>query len=231
MEKTINIDFHAHVLPGMDHGCRDVDMAVEQLRKAAAAGVDIVVATPHFYAHTESVTQFLERRRSSVSKLEKVIHTETGFPDVLVGAEVLICPGLEHMEKLKELCLEGTDVLLLEMPFADRWEDELIDTAVKVKDLGISVVMAHAERYKLSQMHLLTNKGIPVQLNVKSMAGGRHFFRAVRYLKDKSVVALGSDIHGISDDYDKFRRVLKYYGATANEIQRKTAGLIYKGGL
>lgn len=226
MEKTINIDFHAHALPGMDHGCQDVNMALEQLRRAADAGVDTVVATPHFYAHAESVEHFLERRRSSVEELKKAMHMETGLPTVLVGAEVLICPGLEHMEKLNELCLEETDVLLLEMPFTDRWEDELIDTAVQIKESGICVVLAHAERYRASQVHRLTEQGIPVQLNVRAMAGGPHFFRAVRCLKEKCVVALGSDIHGLSDNYDKFRKVMIHYGATANEIQRKTAELI-----
>ena len=231
MEKTINIDFHAHVLPGMDHGCRNVDMAMEQLHRAAAAGVDVVAATPHFYAHTETVAHFLERRRSSVEELKKGIHAETGLPDVLVGAEVLICPGLEHMEKLEELCLERTNVLLLEMPFTDRWEDELIDTALKIKSSGIYVVLAHAERYKWSQVHRLTDKGIPVQLNVRAMAGGRHFIRVMRYLKENNVVAFGSDIHGVSDDYDKFKKIVKRYGAAAREVQGKTAELIYKGGL
>lgn len=226
MEKIINIDFHAHVLPGMDHGCQDVNMALEQLRRAADAGVDTVVATPHFYAHTESVEHFLERRRSSVEELKKAMHMKTGLPSVLVGAEVLICPGLEHMEKLKELCLEGTDVLLLEMPFAERWENELIDTAVHIKESGICVVLAHAERYRLSQVHKLTEQGFPLQLNVSAMAGGSHFFRAVRCLQERYVVALGSDIHGLSDNYDKFKKVMKHYGATANEIQGKTAELI-----
>jgi protein-tyrosine phosphatase len=43
------IDFHAHILPGLDHGCKDLTTAVTQLKMAKKAGIDVVVATSHFY--------------------------------------------------------------------------------------------------------------------------------------------------------------------------------------
>ena len=107
----------------------------------------------------------------------------------------------------------------------------MVDTALKIKDSGICVVLAHAERYKRSQVNRLTDKGIFVQLNVSALAGGHHFLTAIRYLKEHNVVAFGSDIHGLTDDYAKFKKVLKRYGSTAMKIQEKTVELVYKGGL
>ena len=42
------IDFHAHVLPGLDDGSPDVGTSLEMLRKWSSLGVEKIVATPHF---------------------------------------------------------------------------------------------------------------------------------------------------------------------------------------
>ena len=50
MERSGVIDFHSHVLPGIDDGSRDVEMSLAMLREMRAQGVDVCVATPHFYS-------------------------------------------------------------------------------------------------------------------------------------------------------------------------------------
>lgn len=42
------IDIHTHVLPGIDDGARDWDMALEMLKRSRDNGVRAVIATPHF---------------------------------------------------------------------------------------------------------------------------------------------------------------------------------------
>jgi protein-tyrosine phosphatase len=42
------IDFHCHVLPGADHGSDSLACSLSQMKKAAAAGIDVIVATPTF---------------------------------------------------------------------------------------------------------------------------------------------------------------------------------------
>ena len=44
------IDFHSHVLPGIDDGSRNIETSIEMLRLSRNAGVDRMIATPHFYA-------------------------------------------------------------------------------------------------------------------------------------------------------------------------------------
>jgi protein-tyrosine phosphatase len=41
------IDIHSHILPGLDDGSKNIEMSVEMLRMAAAAGTTDIVASPH----------------------------------------------------------------------------------------------------------------------------------------------------------------------------------------
>ena len=49
-----SIDFHAHILPGVDHGSNSVEISDFQLKLAAESMIDTVIATSHFYPHKES---------------------------------------------------------------------------------------------------------------------------------------------------------------------------------
>ena len=110
MQKTTNTDilkiydFHSHILPGLDHGCSDTAVAMEQIRRAVRAGVHCILATSHFYPHAESVDSFLRRRRLAWVQLQKELAGEEEIRaagiQIVQGAEVLICKGLERMEGL-----------------------------------------------------------------------------------------------------------------------------------
>ena len=57
------IDFHSHVLPGIDDGSDCVEESLEMLHTAKNQGVSTMLATPHFYAQDVSVDHFLEKRK------------------------------------------------------------------------------------------------------------------------------------------------------------------------
>lgn len=63
------IDFHTHILPGVDDGAENIETALAMLREEAVQGVNQVFATPHFYADEETPEAFLERRRASFEGL------------------------------------------------------------------------------------------------------------------------------------------------------------------
>ncbi|MGN0395823.1 MAG: CpsB/CapC family capsule biosynthesis tyrosine phosphatase, partial [Coprococcus sp.] len=42
------IDFHSHILPGIDDGSRNVETSIKMLDRCADNGVGLMVATPHF---------------------------------------------------------------------------------------------------------------------------------------------------------------------------------------
>ena len=56
------IDFHSHVLPGVDDGSASVAESISMLRLEVEQGIHHVVATPHFYARYDSPESFLKKR-------------------------------------------------------------------------------------------------------------------------------------------------------------------------
>ena len=138
---NLSLDFHAHILPGCDHGSDCLDTSLKQLEMAVSAGVKTICATPHFYPHKKSLESFLKRRDESAKAL--IERLPENAPQILLGAEVLICDGLEHLEGLPRLCREGTNELLLEMPFYD-WPESIWDTLYMLCDRSdIQIVLAH----------------------------------------------------------------------------------------
>ncbi len=202
-------DFHSHILPAQDHGSDGIETSRVQLDIMHKAGVTEVVATPHFYAHRESVESFLERRECSKSKI--LPYAETLGVKLYIGAEVLLCPGMENMEGLEKLCIEGTNTLLLELPFA-HWSNDLISTVYKISRMDFTVVMAHIDRYMkrdLSRITEITN--LNYQLNASSL---RSFFgrKQILSLIDEGMIsAIGSDLHG-RKGYGDFTKALKVMG-------------------
>ena len=61
VKTAMTIDFHAHVHPGADHGCRDTATARAQLELARDAGVDTVVTVSHYYPMRDSLGDYLLR--------------------------------------------------------------------------------------------------------------------------------------------------------------------------
>lgn len=91
----------------------------------------------------------------------------------------MICDGMERLNGLRELCLEGTNELLLEMPFY-RWPESIWDTLYRLNDLHeIRIVIAHADRYPPEAIHQLISEGIPLQLNAECL---RKYSHRKRYL-------------------------------------------------
>lgn len=203
----LSLDYHAHILPGCDHGSSSVDMSLKQMDMAKEAGIQTICATPHFYPHKESVSSFIERRRQTADNLWAQIPADA--PRVLLGAEVLICDGMERLNGLRELCLEGTNELLLEMPFY-RWPAPIWDTLYRLNDLrDIQIVIAHADRYPPEDIHPLISEGIPLQLNAECLRKHLHRKRYLEWIQKGYVSYLGSDIHEFGSGYHDFEKCRK----------------------
>ena len=67
------IDFHTHILPGIDDGSRSVEMTMQMLNAETEQGVTGIVATPHFYAHKSNIEDFLAVREESFVSVQREI--------------------------------------------------------------------------------------------------------------------------------------------------------------
>lgn len=194
------IDFHAHILPGMDDGSRDTEESLEMLEQLRAQGVDTIVATPHFYARENAPEEFLRRRAEAWGRLKPRLPKDS--PRILLGAEVHYFRGISRMEQLRGLCLQDGDVLLLEMPFSS-WSTEVVnelDVLSQRKDTRI--VLAHVERYLADQPRelwpRLRSMGLLFQCNASFFLNLRTRHRAAKMLRNGEIDLLGSDCHGTS---------------------------------
>lgn len=218
------IDFHAHILPGADHGSASVEETLAQLALLRGAGVDAVVATPHFYPHRKTVKEFCERRIRAEAALAAVLPSDA--PAVYVGAEVLLCSGMDRLEGIRHLTIAGTDVILLEMP-RHTWGEDLLDTIDRIRDdLGLKPVIAHPDRYPYPDTERLIRRGYDLQLNAQGVTA--LFPRtAGRCLRAGRVVAIGSDLHEAdSRGAARFARAIRRLGGNAEVVMSCTADLL-----
>ena len=210
------VDFHAHILPRADHGSGSVETSVFQLNSAKSAGVFRVIATPHFYPHRHLLEDFLERRATAYETLKP--HIPEGM-NVKIGAEVLICPGIQNIPNIESLFIEGTRSLLLELPF-DRYEDYFPEAVRKMREKGIDVIIAHADRYSKKVVDKMLEAGARLQLNATSLD---RFFKKkslYKWINNGDVIALGSDIHGKDEKaYKSFTRAFSKVKNKADYIK------------
>lgn len=217
------IDFHAHVLPGADHGSDGLETSLAQLRLAEQAGITELVATPHFYPQTEELDSFLERRRACWELLRDAY---SGPVRLRLGAEVHMCGGLDHMDDLQTLCVDGTNVLLLELGFRS-WSKDVKDTVLRIQEDGAFIpILAHVDRYHPDSIEELLSFGVHAQLNADAFCRLFGKGRFCRWIDAGAVVALGSDIHGTTVGYQHFLKTKSYLKDRFSTVMERTKKLI-----
>ena len=230
----LTIDFHAHILPGCDHGSRDLKTSLQQVHLAKDAGVDVICATSHFYAHQESVDDFLQRRNSAFETLRGRLGADD--PRIRLGAEVLAFAGIERMPGVEKLCLAGTDLILIEMPF-EQWDSQVLrDVEDIIYGRKMRVVLAHVERY----VFLQRDKGVwdaimDLPLHIQFNAGsflrmGKTKRFCLGQVKAQDNVILGTDCHNMTDRLPNMAESIKVIekkagGGTVSEMMDNARGL------
>jgi protein-tyrosine phosphatase len=217
------LDFHAHVLPGADHGSDGLNTSLRQLALAEQAGIDVLIATPHFYPQADDFGHFLRKRKAALRELTE---NYRGPIRLLAGAEVHMCVGLDHLDGLEELCIPGTNVMLCELPFRGVITG-LTDTFERLlDDRGICPVLAHVDRYDPVVINNLFGMGLLGQLNAEPFT---HRFRRRRLLPwiDRGhIVALGSDIHGTEIGYSQYIKARDFLGGRFDTIEARARELL-----
>lgn len=193
-------DWHSHILPNVDDGSRDVAESLRLLEMLAEQGVGKVIATPHFIADNESVSAFIKRRNDSYNRLKEVANK--GMPEIVLGAEVAYYSGISRLSNLKELCIDRTGLLLLEMPFSV-WKEYTLKEVVEIATAkNIVVILAHIERYLKLQpyktLEQLMEIGVLMQVNASYFAELRTRRKALSLLKKGGIQFLGSDCHNLT---------------------------------
>lgn len=194
------IDWHSHILPGMDDGSKDAAESLAMLQLLKTQGIETVVATPHFYANDENVPTFLARRAKALEALKEQLPSDAS--KLRLGAEVRYYQGISRMEGLMDLRIEGSKLLLLEMPMSV-WTEYMVRELIELSGKGnLKIVLAHVERYlKLQKQQTwdrIADSGILMQVNGSFFTSLATRRKAVSLLDGGMIQLLGSDCHNMT---------------------------------
>ncbi len=215
------IDFHSHILPNIDDGADSVETSLEMLRKSKEQGVSDIVATPHFYYDETTVKHFWKNRQKAYETLMNAIGEEE-LPEIHLGCEVHLDSKLKDMKDLEMLCLEGTEFILLEMPFGlwQSWMNETVYHIIAQRKL--IPVIAHVDRYstmlkQFERMQTLLSLDVVIQLNADAFLYRSMNRKIKKILGLNRPVVLGSDMHNMTDRQSKMdvagKKIEKKFGS------------------
>lgn len=233
-------DLHCHILPQMDDGPSHEKESLDILKQEYRDGIREVALTSHYDCEETPLNDFLEKREKSFQSLKAFIKendfTEEDPISMKKAAEVKYSPNLCNIN-LKPLCIEGTDFLLLELPYMR--PSYLDKTIFYIQSCGITPIIAHVERYSylmedFSVLNKLIDKEVIIQMNASTILN--HKFYSTKYLKLikwNLVHILASDAHSLQrrppNLSDAIRIVSDCLGKTVAEELCWASHLIFNG--
>ena len=196
-------DLHTHILPGLDDGATDSEVAQQMLKMAAESGTTELYATPHLISGSWQ-PPWAEILHRTETLNRHAVKNGLGVR-VLPGAEVAMDWSLlDLLPTPGPYCLGGSRFILVELPLGSlpNYADDFLFT-LQTRDF--LPILAHPERNpdvkknpQLLQRWL--ERGIYAQLNASSLTGtmgSRTQATAEALLDYGGIHFIGSDAHGV----------------------------------
>ena len=199
------VDFHNHVIPGVDDGASTEDESASALRAFLAQDVAEIIATPHLTGSLTLRSAALTARLSEIdagwARLGAVVRDHVPEIRIHRGAEIMLDTPEPDLSD-ERLRLAGTHFALCEYPYMTVPPNS---TGVlrRMLDAQVTPVIAHPERY----MGVDTTCALPrrwksagalLQVNAGSITGryGEHArFNAFALLENGLADYVCSDYH------------------------------------
>lgn len=194
-------DLHTHILSGIDDGARNVEDALEILRRQKESGVERIALTPHFYPLRQELQDFLEQRQRAFTELLPHWDRMT-MPQLRLGAEVHYSPCLADMD-LRSLALAQSDYLLLEL--SDTTVPAHIEQVLKIiLEQGITPILAHVERCvyfakEPAGLVRLVELGALAQISARALTNQKRQGFAGICLEKNAAQIIASDVHSVEE--------------------------------
>ena len=196
---TSFVDLHSHVVPSGDDGAQTLSQGLELCELAARSGTGVLYATPH----VSPVVPLTARRERAVRSAFEELRERVPL-ELRLGYELTPWPALLREEPAR-YALEGTDVVLVEVPFLGP-ADGLLALAEHIEAAGLTPLVAHPERTEAVRVdrdlpRRVAERGWPLQVNATSLLG-RHGPEAEeigwRLVEDGLAAAVASDGHRLT---------------------------------
>lgn len=191
------IDFHSHILPGIDDGSRSYEESKNLLLEAKNIGFSKIISTSHYAPNCFEVPE------SKRKKLIKKLKSEKDMPEIILGSEIFLNYNIiDLLKEHKASTINKTNYILFELPLHDRFYN-LKDVLNRLKENNYKLILAHPERYSIVQkdinfLYELKSMGVKFQCNYGSILGVYGFSAKStikKILKNNLADFLGSDVH------------------------------------
>ena len=196
----MHTEYHCHILPGIDDGSDSVDTSLGMLAIMQKQGIGRIIATPHFYAHREqSAENYLAKREAAFGRIK----AKSPISDIRLGAEVAIEHGISDLPGIEKLAFEGTDMILLELPYrgyASWMTEEIYNIAA---GFHLRVILAHVHRYlafySKSEMQTILSANVIFQVNNEAFGSWKERRFVKQLIAEGKQIVFGSDAHNLDD--------------------------------
>ena len=200
----MKLDFHSHILPGLDDGAVDIDDAVALVSAMKDWGFERLTCTPHITNKFRNTPQTI---RKAFEELQEALYLQNVQIEMKMSAEYRLVPETwpEVLKKNWLMPIEDR-FILMELPIfnpEDIGDLKPLEEFKKVVSLGLTPLLPHPERYfYLSKKELMSylEAGVEIQSNYGSLAGlyGKEAYDNVKALVEEGVVSYyGTDMHNM----------------------------------
>jgi tyrosine-protein phosphatase YwqE len=211
------VDMHAHWLPGIDDGAKNMDESLAMIGSLQSLGFQKLIATPHImadlYPNTPAIIQdrLSETRRACAAAGIEI--------ELEAAAEYLLDDGFEkHLDRYGPLTF-GDNYILIEFGFFQP-PLQAENVFFQLLAAGYRPILAHPERYayfhdKPRELNKLRERGVKLQVNTLSLLG--HYGKriqssAINLVTEGMADFLGTDAHS--------RQHLRTLGQALNSERR-----------
>ena len=194
-----SIDYHSHLLPGVDDGVGTMDETLEILENFEKQGISVLWLTPHIMEDIPNATNALKQRFS------ELLQVYEGGIQLHLAAEYLLDSLFDERLEDGDLLPIGEigNHLLVETSYFTP-PNNLYETLGRIKSKGYYPVLAHPERYHYmfeKDYKKLKAMDVKLQLNWASLVGG--YGKSVQkkaewLLKRNMYTVAGSDTHTLA---------------------------------
>ena len=204
------IDFHSHILPGIDDGATSGEDTIKMIEEAKSAGFTAIISTSHY------IEGYYECDVETRKKLLDGVQNNSAI-NLYLGSEIYAYTEMiNFIANQKASTINNSHYILFEFPLNTKplYAKELVYELIAN---GYKPIIAHPERYSYVKENIgfiqeLVEMGALLQSNYGSI-DGMYGFEAKKtvkkLLKSGLVTFMGSDVHRPNQIYPKISKILK----------------------
>lgn len=171
------VDFHNHLLPGIDDGCKTTDCSLNMLKLYHECGIKKIISSPHI------IKDLYPNNRGSILKAYNQVLEKAGkHSDLLLfpAAEYLMDEFFDDYLQQPNLMTIDKRHLLVEFSYFNLTQ-QVDQQFFNITQTGLTPILAHPERYnylKVEELEKYKKIGCKFQLNLLSITG--HYGKTVK---------------------------------------------------